>query len=78
MGSSYRQDLKRASDHDPVVLRLRHAGEILAQVYVLVVEEAYEEDQTDNAVDTGGLLEVIAIAKSLIDGVLPPLESERT
>lgn len=72
MGSSYRQDLKRATEHDPVVSYLRQAVELISRAHVFASEEAEHEDQLDNASDTGGLLERLSIACKLIEDALPP------
>jgi hypothetical protein len=50
---------------------LREASERLTEVITLLYDEMASEDQTDNAADDGGLVEMLMLARNLINDEIP-------
>ncbi len=70
MAKSYREGLKKAGENDPVVADLREAARLITRAHRFVCKAAYNEHQTCNAIETGGLLERLKIAGELIGAML--------
>lgn len=71
MGSSYRQDLNSGHGEPELEGHLRLALKHLGEATRLAIELAHEEDQYDNAVDSGALFGRLILAAHIVETELP-------